>query len=207
MVSSTGGCGCFLGAAGGCGCWGCGRGSLGLPRSRCRSAPSGVGLRFSRVLRKCCAQTTTAPTVRRLPRPAVARMRRFYIYARAWRTLAARDSISSVLHAASNPFCPGVFSDLRDTEAKRTAQRSPNTPRVLRAESRAIFSCVKRLHTANKQGALCERCVTARRRRAFHTRNREQWAAAKQSTASPTTTRGRCTRTTRTAGDSCGCET
>ena len=48
----AGGGGCFLGAAGGCGCWGCGRGSLGLPRSRCRSAPSGVGLRFRRVLRK-----------------------------------------------------------------------------------------------------------------------------------------------------------
>ena len=141
------------------------------------------------------------------PCPGAPRMRRFYISARERRTLAARDSISSVLHAASNPFCPGVFSDLRDTEAKRTAQRSPNTPRVLRAESRAFFSCVKRLHTANKQGALCERCVTARRRRAFHTRNREQWAAAKQSTASPTTTRGRCTRTTRTAGDSCGCDT
>ena len=141
------------------------------------------------------------------PCPGAPRMRRFYISARERRTLAARDSISSVLHAASNPFCPGVFSDLRDTEAKRTAQRSPNTPRVLRAESRAIFSCVKRLHTANKQGALCERCVTARRRRAFHTRNREQWAAAKQSTASPTTTRARCTRTIRTAGDWCGCET
>ena len=141
------------------------------------------------------------------PCPGAPRMRRFYISAWERRTLAARDSISSVLHAASNPFCPGVFSDLRDTEAKRTAQRSPNTPRVLRAESRAIFSCVKRLHTANKQGALCERCVTARDVDARYKQDGvKPWAAAKQSTASPTTTRGRCTRTTRTAGDSCGCE-
>ena len=161
MVSSTGGCGCFLGAAGGCGCWGCGRGSLGLPRSRCRSAPPGVGLRFRRVLARPCPNNNS-PDRSSSPCPGAPRMRRFYISARERRTLAARDSISRVLHAASNPFCPGVFSDLRDTEAKRTAQRSPNTPRVLRAESRAIFSCVKRLHTANKQGALCERCVAAR---------------------------------------------
>ena len=200
MVSSTGGCGCFLGAAGGCGCWGCGRGSLGLPRSRCRSAPSGVGLRFRRVLRKAVPkQQQPRPFVVSLSRRA-AHASLLHLCAGAENSSSAR-SISSVLHAASNPFCPGVFSDLRDTEAKRTAQRSPNTPRVLRAESRAIFSCVKRLHTANKQGALCERCVTARRRRAFHTRNREQWAAAKQSTASPTTTRGKSTATsTRTAG-------
>ena len=142
------------------------------------------------------------------PCPGAPRMRRFYISAWERRTLAARDSISSVLHAASNPFCPGVFSDLRDTEAKRTAQRSPNTPRVLRAESRAIFSCVKRLHTANKQGALCERCVTARDVDARYKQDGvKPWAAAKQSTASPTTTRARCTRTIRTAGDWCGCET
>ena len=43
------------------------------------------------------------------PCPGAPRMRRFYISARERRTLAARDSISSVLHAASNPFCPGVF--------------------------------------------------------------------------------------------------
>ncbi len=92
MVSSAGGCGCFLGAAGGCGCWGCGRGSLGLPRSRCRSAPSGVGLRFRRVLRKRRAQTTTAPTVRRLPGPGAPRMRRFYISARARRNRFRGDS-------------------------------------------------------------------------------------------------------------------
>ena len=53
----------------------------------------------------------------------------------------------------------------------------------------------------------CERCVTARDVDALYKkRHREPWAAAKQSTASPTTTRGRCTRTTRIAGDSCGCE-
>ena len=141
------------------------------------------------------------------PCPGAPRMRRFYISARELRTLAARDSISSVLHAASNPFCSRRFSDLRDTEAKRTAQRSPNTPRVLRAESRATFSCVKRLHTANKQGALCERCVTARDVDARYKQDGvKPWAAAKQSTASPTTTRGKSTRTTKTAGDSCGCE-
>ena len=106
------------------------------------------------------AQTTTAPTVRRLPVPA----RRACVASTSLRgseNSSHARSISSVLHAASNPFCPGVFSDLRDTEVTRTAQRSPNTPRVLRTESRAIFSCVKRLHTANKQGALCERCDRA----------------------------------------------
>ena len=207
MVSSTGGCGCFLGAAGGCGCWGCGRGSLGLPRSRCRSAPPGVGLRFRRVLRKAVPK-------QQQPRPFVVSLSRRAAHASLLNLCAGAEnsssarSISSVLHAASNPFCSRRFSDLRDTEAKRTAQRSPNTPRVLRAESRAIFSCVKRLHTANKQGALCERCVTARDVDARYKQDGvKPWAAAKQSTASPTTTRARCTRTIRTAGDWCGCET
>ena len=148
-------------------------GSRRPPRSRVSAGVRRLRLRFSRVASQALVPNNNSPDRSSSPCPGAPRMRRFYISARERRTLAARDSISSVLHAASNPFCPGVFSDLRDTEAKRTAQRSPNTPRVLRAESRAIFSCVKRLHTANKQGALCERCVTARRRRAFHTRRRK----------------------------------
>ena len=149
MVSSTGGCGWFFGS----GRW---LRLLGLRAGQPWTAAFAVSFRaagrWAAIPPRASqgrAQTTTAPTVRRLPVPA----RRACVASTSLRgseNSSHARSISSVLHAASNPFCPGVFSDLRDTEAKRTAQRSPNTPRVLRAESRAIFSCVKRLHTANK---------------------------------------------------------
>ena len=67
-----------------------------------------------------------------------------------------------------------------------------------------------RFHTSQvdqKNQERCERCVTARDVDALSIQDGvKPWAAAKQSTASPTTTRGRCIMTTRTAGDSCGCE-
>ena len=67
-----------------------------------------------------------------------------------------------------------------------------------------------RFHTSQvdqKNQERCERCVTARDVDALYKKDGvKPWAAAKQSTASPTTTRGKSTRTTKTAGDSCGCE-
>ena len=78
-----------------------GWGSRRPPRSRVSAGVRRLRLRFSRVLRKCCAQTTTAPTVRRLPVPA----RRVCVAFASLRgrggLVAAENSFASVLPAAS----------------------------------------------------------------------------------------------------------
>ena len=140
MVSSTGGCGCFLGAAGGCGCWGCGRGGLGLPRSRCRSAPSGAGLRFRRVLRKA-GPNNNSPDRSSSPGPGAPRMRRFCISVRARRT---RESAFFFACGFDLRFAQR-FWDLRDTWSLLRGLQITNTAPVLRAVNSLICACVKRL--------------------------------------------------------------
>ena len=90
----------FFGAAGGCGSrvrgwWGSRR----PPRSRVSAGVRRLGLRFRRVLRKRRAQTTTAPTVRRLRAPARRACVAFAVRG-ARRIVAAEILCASVLHAS-----------------------------------------------------------------------------------------------------------